>query len=351
MNNPVNPTFLNHFSAMEASFSPALLSDGYVAAVQHLCSLFPFDTATEFGFETRLGDPVASCDFFLMISRNSDGAMMLAGKSPVAGLSPHLLEDPFWRNLVRLFTAWTDPDTLLSASIEQFWLEFDFSATEYNTTPNIFFRIRQETGLSRTMQWTSMLRALDEIYQILFAIAFPAQLGENLRRCIVSLPEKAGLYQVGFMIPRKTEAIRLVLTNFDKQSILSYLNHIGWTGETEAVKQMIDDYASRFDYSVYNIHIGKTVLPFFGIEMYFRDMRQPQWEPRWNEIFRLLESENLAIASKWQGLTGFCGQKTVSGLFPVRYLKGINHMKLSYKKGQPVECKGYFGTMIRKGGK
>ncbi|MEI7982552.1 MAG: hypothetical protein WCI71_12940 [Bacteroidota bacterium] len=344
----MKPTFLNHFSAMEAGFSPDLLTAGYVEAVQRLCSLLPYDTASEFGFETRLGDPVASCDFFLMISRNSDGAMMLAGKSPVAGLSPELLEDPFWHNLAAMFAAWTDQDTLFAKKVDQFWLEFDCGSTAYNTTPNIFFRISEEPGLSRFAQWVRIHQVLNYIYKMLFGIDFPAELAESLKLCIESLPVSANLYQTGFMIPRKTEAIRLVLTRFDKKEIVGYLKSIGWPGEPELAEEMIHVYAAMFDYSVYNVHIGKSVLPFLGIEMYYRDMKQPQWEPRWGEIFRFLESKNLALPSKCRGMTDYCGQRTVSGLFPVRYIKGINHLKLVYKPGIPLECKGYFGTMIRK---
>jgi len=347
----MKPTFLNHFEAMKAGFSPDLLTDDYVEAVHCLCTLFPYDTASDFGFETRLGDPVASCDFFMMISRNSDGALMLAGKSQVAGLSPALLEDPFWRNLTAMFAAWTEPGALLAEMIELFWLEFDCGPTAYNTSPNIFFRITEEPGLSRFAQWIRMRQVLDDIYRILFGIDFPAELAETLKHCIESLPVNANLYQTGFMIPRKTEAIRLVLTGFNKENILEYLKKIGWQGEMKVAEEMIAVYAGMFDYSVYNVYIGQSVLPFFGIEMYYKDMRQPQWEPRWGETFRFLESKNLALSSKCKGMTDYCGQRTVSGLFTVRYIKGINHLKLVYKPGMPLECKGYFGTMIRKQGK
>lgn len=338
-------TFRDHFSAIAPGLSPALLAPGNFHAVEELCSMFPFDTATNFGFETRLGNPEATCDFCLLVKKTNEGPAILAGKSEIARLSPVLLNNPFWQRISELFVAWTDSSSLLHEQIELFWFEFDRMGSSYNLVPNIFFKItgNKEPGETR---WGSMLEVLNEIYRILFGIKFPDVLGRNLQQCIEALPQFAGIYMVGFMVPRKTEAVRLIVSGLRENSLFDYLKDIRWPGETGIVQKMITRYAAKFDYTELNLHIGETVLPFLGTEMYLRDLSQPRWDPRWKEILDFLEAENLLLRGKREGLTGYSSKKTVTYLCPVHYLNGINHLKLLYKPGMPLECKGYFGTMI-----
>ncbi len=338
-------TFKDHFKTIAPVLSTALLGPVHIQAVEDLCSLFPFDAAAVFGFETRLGNPEATCDFFLQIRKDREGPGILAGESEFARLSPVLLNNPFWHKISRLFAEWFDVSSLLNERLELFWLEFDCLESSFNPIPNIFFKITR-INEPRNAQWESMLEVLNEIYRILFGIKFPAGLGESLKRCIEALPPFANIYQVGFMIPRKTEAVRLILTGFREHSIFEYLKDIRWPGEIDYIHKMVDRYAVKFDHTAFNLHIGETVLPLFGTEMYLRDMSQPLWDPRWNEIFDFLGAENLILPAKRKGLGSYSSKKTVSHLFPVNYISGINHLKMVYKPGLSLECKGYFGTMI-----
>jgi hypothetical protein len=340
-------TFLDHLNIVVPNLQPSLLGEGSSGHLAQLCSLFPYDTTQDFGFESRLGDPKANCDFFLQIRKGTPGALMLAGKSSISNLSGQLLEDPFWQRIVRLFQIWTDAEHIISQSVEVFWLEFDYQETGYNLTPNLFFRIAESSGEDRITQWKLRRYVLDEIYRILFDIPFPSDLADNLKVCIDALPNSGGLYQIGFMIPRKTEAIRLVLAKIRLDEIENYLNKIDWPGEMGIVKNLAGTYSSKFDYFVININIGKTILPYLSFEMYFQNLYQPQFGPRWGEVMDSLESEQLLTSQKRSSLVRFCGKIISNGLFPVRYFNGINHLKLVYKRNSPIECKGYFGTMIR----
>lgn len=344
----IRETFRSHIEAVAPGISVDLISPQGMEVLKRFCGLLPFDTANSFGFESRLGGQDPACDFFLMMTAEDHGPAMLAGKSQVAGLSPAIFVDPFWERLTDLFLAWTGGSPLLAGKLELIWLEFDNTGVDLISTPNIFFRIRPTTGSDRTSQRSDMLQVLGEIYRILFGIGFPDHLARSLTNCVEALPDGAGLYQTGFMVPRKTEAIRLVLTNIRRNDLTEYLTKIGWPGELQVIEILLNRYAPLFDYTVFNVHIGETVLPFAGVEMYLRDMRQPQWEPRWKEIFHALVSDNLAREKKCEGLIRFCGKNKKQILYPVQYFNGINHLKLVYKWGLPPECKAYFGTMIRK---
>jgi len=340
-------SFSDHFSVIRNHISPDLLNTRWAGKIMELCTQFPFDTSTDFGFESRLGNPEAKCDFFLQINKDSEGALMIAGKSNTAGLSPELLADPFWQRISALFAAWTDPTSYLYRKIEMIWLEFDHEENSFNKIPSIFFRIDEDENTHTPNQWSAMLQVLDEIYQILFGIKYPADIADCLKLCVEALPANTRIYQTGFMIPRKTEALRLILTEMNTGDLLDYLARIHWPGEPEVIANLLERYASKFDYTVFNFHIGKTVLPFLGIEPYFRGMKQPQWEPRWSDFFDLLENDKLLLAPKRQGLIRFCVKINASFPYPKLYLSGINHLKMVYRRGMSHECKAYFGTMMR----
>ena len=339
-------SFVHHFNTIAPSLQPCLAGPECRSAITELCSLFPYDLARNFGLESRLGKPGAFCDFLLHIRKDTEGAKILAGKSSITGLSGRLLADPLWQRISRFFDAWTTPGHMLADSVEECWLEFDYDGLSYNLSPSIFFGIRNDRQADRNAQWESRRRVLDEIYQVLFDIPFPDALAANLRICILALPEGADFYWTGFMIPRQTEAIRLVLS-MQADKLEKYCGDINWTGDYEDVRFMIDQYASLFDYFTCNFTIGEAIFPYFAIEMYFRNQSQPRFNPKWEAALDILEADNLVIHEKREALVGFCGKTKGNHVYPIKYIRGINHLKLVYRKNTPLECKGYFGLVMK----
>ena len=340
-------SFSNHLNMFSPNLPQGLFSTETSTALGAIASLFPFDIAQNFGFESHLGSNEADCDFFLQINKNSLGAAILAGTSRVSALSPLLLSQPMWQKIALLFKTWNTTSSRLSEEVEGFWLEFDYKGSSYNLTPNIFFKISEDNASDRTAQWGTSIHVLNEIYNILFDIPFHGNLGENLKRCFNALPEGAGIFQVGFMIPRQKEAVRLVIVDMIPDSLEKYLREIDWKGEIDVVKDLIKSLSDKFNFFVYNLNIGEKIHPFLGIEMFFNNKVQPGFNDQWNVAFDFLESEKLLTHEKREALIAFCGVRTVPHIYPIRYIRGISHLKLVCKRNKPVECKSYFGTMIR----
>ena len=95
-------SLLNHFSVIEPCISPSLMDKASIDSVKELCALFPFDIANDFGFESRLGNREAYCDFMLQIKKGSKGALILAEQDPISHLDDLLLENPFWKKISHL---------------------------------------------------------------------------------------------------------------------------------------------------------------------------------------------------------------------------------------------------------
>lgn len=339
-------SFVHHFNTIAPSVQPCLAGPECRSAITELCSFFPYDLARNFGFESRLGNPGAFCDFLFQIRKNTEGAKILAGKSSITGLSDRLLDYPLWQRISRFFDAWTTPGHMLAETIEECWLEFDYDGLSYNLSPSIFFGIRNDRQANRNTQWESRRSVLDEIYQVLFDIPFPDALAANLKSCILSLPEGADFYWTGFMIPRQTEAIRLVFS-MPSGKLEQYFNDINWTGDYEAIRFMIDHYVGLFDYFNCNLTIGEAIFPYFAMELHFRNQSQPRFNPNWNSALDLLETDKLLTHEKREALLGFCGKTIDNHFYPIKYIRGINHLKLVYRRNMPLECKGYFGLVMK----
>jgi len=322
---------------------------GCMDALKVLCSLFPFNQTRDFGFESRLGEPAAACDFSFLIEKGTEGAKIFAGKNQLSDLHESLLADSIWQRIRNLFIAWNTQGNLLDGSLRSIWLEFDYDGISYNRCPNIFFGIIAEGKAGRKAQVESTIRVLDEIYHILFDISFPDELLANLGMSVLALPEHAGLYQTGLMIPRHKEAVRLVLTQIKAGRLESYLRDIGWPGDFQKARFMIDRYSGLFDSFACNINIGKEILPYLALEMMFKNLGQPRFNPKWEAAMNFLESDKLLTREKREALLSFCGKTKCEFPYPANYLRGLNHLKIVYKENSPIECKGYFGTMMREG--
>ena len=340
-------SFLDHISIVAPFLQPVLMCKESFTSLADLCSLFPVDISRDFGFETRLAGSEGNCDFFLQIRKNTEGALIMAGESAITSLSDRLLEKPFWEKIRKLFKSWNHPEDILNQVIDTFWIEFDYQQGSYNLIPNIFFGISEIEETDSGVTWKSIQKILDEIYHCLFDIPFPQVLHENLKLCLFNLPENARLYQVGIMVPRKSEAIRLVLVKIRNSELEKYLKEIGWPGEFEEISRLQDRYSQGFDYLVYNINIAENVLPFLGIELYGNILPQPLISQAWNGYMEFLHAEQLLTREKKEALNHFCSKKTVKHFYQISYISGVNHLKLVYQKNAPPEFKGYFGTRIR----
>jgi hypothetical protein len=340
-------SFLDHIENVAPALQTDLMCKENFGSLTDLSSLFPADVSRDFGFETRLTASQGICDFFLQIRKNTEGALIMARESAITSLSDKLLEIPFWGKIEKLFKSWNQTGGILAPAIETFWLEFDYLQGSYNLIPNIFFGLIETGETDREEVWKSLLQMLNEIYQCLFDLPFPRVLVENLKLCLYNLPVNARLYQVGLMVPRKLEAVRLVLVKIGNSELEKYLKKIGWPGEFEEISRLQDRYCHGFDYLVYNLNIAEDIHPFLGIEMYGRILPQPLVNDAWNGYLDFLRSEKQITREKIEALNNYCVKKTVNYFYQINYISGINHLKLVYKKNFLPDFKGYFGTMIR----
>lgn len=342
-------SFADHINVIATAIKPLLMGPGCIESLKELCSLFPFDLSRDFGFESRLGEPMPNCDFSFLIGKGSEGAKILAGENPKADLNERLLADPVWQRIRKFFIEWNKEGARLNSSIGSVWLEFDYDGTRYNPCPNFFSGININPSDERDDQYKEILHTLNEIYSILTGTKFPDEMTETLRKSIQALPEHARLYQTGLMLPRHKEAVRLVIVQINALCLEPYLENIGWPGDFTKARILPDRYSGLYDYFVCNINTGREVHPYLALEMLFNNHNQPRFNKRWETALEVLVYDKLVTTEKREALLDFCGKTQCGFPYPANYIRGLNHLKIVYKPDTPLECKGYFGTMIREG--
>lgn len=131
----------------------------------------------------------------------------------------------------------------------------------------------------------------------------PAQ-RDRVRVCCEAIPPPADLLYAFCMLPRPGRPIRLEIYGLDSGATLGYLERVA-----PGVVPQVREPATLFE-GVERPHlsldlIGGEISPRIGIEGSFA--RQPQWEPRWRELFDRLAAAGLCSEAKAEAALGWPG--------------------------------------------
>jgi hypothetical protein len=318
----------------------------------------PSAVTTFFGFECRLGVPEAKADFLICADASEAGRRVLAANAYDIDLSKELLQHPVWMNIRRFCTNWESEASPLYDKVRNVWLEFDVAdeAPEL-PIPSCFFG----------PEYLYAAPAVEErhphnwVWQIALPLLsgrdFPASVERNLMLCFEALPQNAYIFQIGLMLARQWDGVRLCVRDIIPSEIVPYLTRLGWEGALETLQKLVSDlsqFAERIDL---NIDVTDKILPKIGLECYL--LRQPQVDENWNLFLDDLVAKGLCLPHKKEALLNYPGyirrkmspllwpsnlQKLSTLLDPTHewvIFKGLHHIKLVYQDAHVQEAKAY----------
>lgn len=252
-----------------------------------------------------------------------------------------------WERLSKLLT---DP---LYTGVSYLWLEYDMNA-EPDSPPGLFLAVYpdQRPSLSTTRQILNCLFNLSSV---------PDALLQNLTRCFDHLPTNARLHTLGNFLGRPLQAVRVPPYNIAPDMLKSFLDAIGYSGDSQAVEDLVVRYAPYSDQLEIDLDVGEHVFPRIGLHLYLN--KQPAMEPRWQALFDQLVSEGLCSLAKRDALLTLSGStlllhdKDAPDYLLIKHLltapdlqcwllRGLSHVKLVYHPAQPLSTKVYFGYQI-----
>ena len=318
-----------------------LVSPESFAHIHKVAASLPVFAVDFFGFECRLGEGQGPTDCALNLT--PDGARLLAGRHTTA--PPPELQNGPWTKVQGFYQEWGDTRQPAYADAGATWLEFDMSSE--TPAPNLLFGYwPRDPDIKRPPEWLA-----NRIIPLLLGDGVSAAVRQNFMRCLGACPEETNDFQVGFMLARNIQVIRLCVFDLPQGELLSYLDRIGWEGPRDELRKYIDAFRPHADFVGLHLDIGERIYPHIGVEPNFVAgcwSRQPRREPRWYGQFDQLAEFGLLAPEKKQALLAWIGHHDLSsGERNVLLLRGLSHVKIVLRSGAEPVAKAYFGIAHR----
>lgn len=357
--------------AVDPARPPSLISEAQLANLHAIARLLPSALTEFFGFECRLGDPDPRADFLLCAKASEGGREVLAGQRAGARLSESLAADPIWQRIERFAALWADPRSPIYGKVENVWLEFDMERAVARPAPSIFLgtqALRHPAVNAADAVTPTAATAPEDDHAWFFDAVLVALTGPEaarrlepaLRRALAALPPGAQIFQVGAMLARDADTIRICVRGLSHPEAAALVRAVGWPGPLAEIDAVIADAFARADSVDVDFDIGTDVGPKIGLECSF--LPTPPSQLRQRAFLEHLVDTHLCTPAKRQGLLewprGFHERANADG-WPhdlrqrsaalggttlSAFVRWLYHVKLVYEPGHPLHAKAYLAV-------
>jgi hypothetical protein len=351
---------------LAAAFDPhavdGLISMDALADIRHVASLLPGAITDFFGFECPLGSDRQEADFLVCCRVRHGSREILSG--PVAGWDPfsRFQQEPIWRSIRKFANEWAEPSSPLYSAIHNLWIEFDIDDTLPSVpAPNVFIGVDH----LRTFSPSAAQQRSSAQYAWLTDLALPILRGEattpavrrQLTRIVALLPPAAQVFQVGLMLARKFQGVRLCMRGIAIGQIAGYLSALEWDGDSIELECLLAWLEERVDRIDLDLDMTDHVLPKIGLECYLGAS-----ESRVCAFLDHLISCQLCTAPKaaavamwtgiadedqtpeiWPGNLAEAARSSGAG-FRSAFVRRLHHVKVDFHAVAPLQAKAYLGV-------
>jgi hypothetical protein len=308
------------------------------------------------GFECLLGDKATWVDFQQRILARHNEPGLLRDYIFSSGLT--FSSD--WNQIKNLCEQVQNPLSRLHGTISEFWLEFDLPqpiALEPVPSPSVFISLNP--SLSNGKADNSRLAVIIQILNVLLGRPISGRLAARIKRCLEACNDGASIIDIGTMLSRRPEVIRVNVGGINPAHLVSFLNQIGWDGNATPIETTFEQMFTMLDRLSLCLDVGDIVYPQIGLECFLNE--QPDKDHRWTELFNELVSKGLCTSAKRDALMSWPGytyptqssfpwpkQLILESLLeePDRFTvigRRLSHTKLVFQPDGQIKTKGYFG--------
>ncbi len=333
--------------------------------IRCMASYLPTRVARYFGFETKLSSGQARSDFAFSLS-NDGVAWMSSSGSP-------------WPRIRQFCALWGASEESPHSDRGAIWLECDVSdGLREEREPSLFFALRDPQSYLRSVSGKSN-RSIKWICHTLIPTAWgrvvSSSIEQSLLHTLELCPDSVDTLQVGLMLSRDIQTLRLCFLGFLPQDVLPFLYSVGWRGNESRLTQVLERYSPLVDSLCLHLDIGECIFPTLGVEMLYSGKkdpwdRQPTYEIRWKPFFDCLVDDGFCLPSKrdallsWPSRTAFrlpLVEKLIaatsfdqtsyvtSALLDGVLVTGLQHIKFSFSPTGETSAKAYFGARYDQG--
>ncbi|MEP6994835.1 MAG: hypothetical protein ABI968_09965 [Acidobacteriota bacterium] len=292
--------------------------------------------------ECRLGEGAEGVDLVIRIEKDRLELLREVAATRSSSLRAH----PAWKRLHAFCEEWADPHSGLGEALDHIWLEFDVPSGGAGApaVPSVFARLHEHpNGASRHPSSERVHRVL----RALLGSTLSDGLTQSLGRCMAALPDSAQPAYIGVMFSRCIDAARLCVTGLTDELLMRYLKHIRWPGpaaEVAAIASAVRRYSPSGATSLLHVDVGERIRPRLGLE--YSLARLDQLKGRFGDepLLQDFVERRLCTPVKRQGLLAWPGHSFESfehELWESLLVRRVNHVKLVFESGFPLEAKAY----------
>jgi SAM-dependent methyltransferase len=323
-----------------------LVSEACIQTIQSTTRGLPGTLSTTFLFETRLGDPAAWVDFGWRIDRSSLGHRILAGQS-AESLPERFLRRASWTRLSDFARRWADASSSLHERVSDIWLELDLAGRGARAAiPSVY------CGAGGWLP--------DEL-ALLRGRELSAEVVARVAACQEALPPGGGVFQVGVMLSRAEDGVRLILRGIPPLALPDYLERSGWGQAPAGLATLLDIAAGFALHPNLCLDVGRTFGRTIGLECSAHRIG-PNAPARWPELLdglvrrglcrpekavALLEWASLARGTlcigEWPEHLRSAASPPLAGEQPAVY-RNLSHLKLVCYTDGRLEAKAYLAA-------
>jgi len=273
---------------------------------------------------------------------------------PPAGFDIPTGGGALWRRIHSLSVRLRDNLAPHFESVNVMGLEYDVPSDDTAIPPPaLFFELNSDVG--REGRTPHLIALTGE----LFGRSAMRATAALLRRCVEALPADSAPFQLGAMLSRPGEAVRLVISDVPPHCLLAYLRDIAWKGDERSVSNVVNALSPYVDSFALSMDLAHVVHPRIGLECYVSP--GSGFLPGWRRLLDRLVEFELCSAAKADGLlawSGVCQESTCPDVWPPHLRWGdrllgpratsviartLGHVKVVVQPERPLEAKAYLG--------
>jgi len=357
---PVRSILASNYLCKAEPFVSSLISPEKFKDILSVAKFFPGNLTSFLGFEIHLGDTRQRADWAFAISGVGDDRIVFENVLKQGYFPQSLMQQPEWQQIASFSEAWAEKESQLKKQVKCFWLEFDMPESNPDRIiPSVFFgpeKIAQGSPKDLRTQFSWLV---NEALPLLRGKPISLAVKRQILCCIRKIPKDASLFQVGTMLSRSTNDVRLYINKIPPKEIISYLSALGWSDDNNVFEELIRDLEIRADRFVLSFDVTPDGIgPRIGIECSFEENRYHE-ESRWEGLFDYLVQKGMCLAQKRDALLRYPGvehpddftggvmkpfasvSQHLDNLFSGLLVRYISHVKVVYVPNRPLEAKAY----------
>jgi hypothetical protein len=361
---PIN-TIADYVEAAVTPYvAPDLISLEAMSHIRQIAGRFPGALTDFFGFECPLGTVAPAADFLVCAKSSEGGREILAGERPGREIPDAFRRHPVWRRIRAFANEWHDSGSPLFDGVHNIWVEFDIKRSpDPIPAPSVFLGsndLRPPASANRDEMPPRCEWLTGAALPLLMGSAVDPAVERQIARCLNLLPPEAFVFQVGVMLARASEIVRLCVRGIRSEQIAPYLESLSWTGSRAALEDLLTQFGPLTGRIDLDLDVADRIMPKIGLECYPQMSRAAT-----AQLLDRLVASGLAVPAKAQGVTAYRGMAherltperwplellALSGIFEGRlhsaFVRWLHHVKIVLQPDVPLEAKAYLAVLHR----